>query len=168
MRRCGDSTAFRDHPRVCGEKLNDLIDCNRDTGITPAYAGKSPTAWFGNIGNRDHPRVCGEKAASTRVSIRWMGSPPRMRGKVRNLAALFKAYGITPAYAGKRGRGVDLSRRQGDHPRVCGEKVSTNDAVAMRSGSPPRMRGKAAGCGAGDQRGGITPAYAGKSPRRRR
>ena len=30
-------------------------------GITPAYAGKSRFAHYGERGERDHPRLCGEK-----------------------------------------------------------------------------------------------------------
>ncbi len=29
-----------------------------------------------------------------------------------------------------------------DHPRVCGEKETERDAIAMEIGSPPRVRGK--------------------------
>ena len=49
--------------------------------ITPAYAGKS--LW--EFGLDRWPR----------------GSPPRMRGKGRNLAGRVGTDGITPAYAGK-------------------------------------------------------------------
>ena len=75
------SPAFRDHPRVCGEKFSFVrsfrfclgspprmrgkgtnTDCaKRTAGITPAYAGKSTRLSFFSIISRDHPRVCGEK-----------------------------------------------------------------------------------------------------------
>ena len=70
-----------DHPRVCGEKIEEAkyyIEAKgspprmrgkvvgtgltlKATGITPAYAGKSLLlpAWMLHQG--DHPRVCGEK-----------------------------------------------------------------------------------------------------------
>ena len=50
-------------------------------GITPAYAGKSPSAATFSRGCRDHPRLCGEKEM-----IRFS----------KNCG-----HGITPAYAGK-------------------------------------------------------------------
>ena len=72
---------LRDHPRVCGEKFMQLDESTRalgspprmrgkgktmslssdSTGITPAYAGKSPGCGKPCGKNRDHPRVCGEK-----------------------------------------------------------------------------------------------------------
>ena len=74
----------RDHPRLCGEKgLQVLgITSNRgspppmrgkdkskgfkewQTGITPAYAGKSNTVSGKKPLNKDHPRLCGEKSDS--------------------------------------------------------------------------------------------------------
>ena len=74
----------RDHPRVCGEKTQigqvvhpdwgspprmrgkevGVSGDGLQLGITPAYAGKSPTAKQRGILRRDHPRVCGEKPVS--------------------------------------------------------------------------------------------------------
>ena len=74
-------TFQRDHPRVCGEKITggNLLPVNKgspprmrgkeemrgtayqDTGITPAYAGKSCVVFWCPVSRRDHPRVCGEK-----------------------------------------------------------------------------------------------------------
>ena len=71
-------------------------------GITPAYAGKSPTDQRLAFSNQDHPRLCGEKT----LLINWIdlipGSPPPMRGKVSHRSAIIKCIRITPAYAGKR------------------------------------------------------------------
>ena len=74
---------------------------------------------------------------------------------------------ITPAYAGKRvvvGIVAILSR---DHPRLCGEKVQTASGIAPMTGSPPPMRGKAVLQTTFSHRHRITPAYAGKSLKRR-
>ena len=70
--------------------------------ITPAYAGKStpPTHLF--VIKWDHPRVCGEKLSTSIFHMVYMGSPPRMRGKVSASAELILPLRITPAYAGKR------------------------------------------------------------------
>ena len=71
----------QDHPRLCGEKLNTSrrrlcgtgspppmrgkAPHNRvflqQSGITPAYAGKSITVAVLHFVQRDHPRLCGEK-----------------------------------------------------------------------------------------------------------
>ena len=85
-----------------------------------------------------------------------------MRGKEAEGDALLNAYGITPAYAGKR-----ILRRLRqisplDHPRVCGEKAQWKEKSNPRTGSPPRMRGKALSGLLITGQGRITPAYAGK------
>ena len=79
------SCAYRDHPRVCGEKEGRLSDAVKmmgspprvrgkavlrqghalGRGITPACAGKSSHASRSSRGRGDHPRVCGEKAYVT-------------------------------------------------------------------------------------------------------
>ena len=131
-----------DHPRVCGEKFIRLtlpylfrgspprmrgkadfpvVLCEH-VGITPAYAGKSFSFLAHTYCFRDHPRVCGEKR-QVRVGKRFFrGSPPRMRGKVIGFDTYKGFFGITPAYAGKRGLPVGKSHSSWDHPRVCGEK----------------------------------------------
>ncbi len=115
-----------------------------DAGITPAYAGKS----LDQIAN----------------DIAVLGSPPRMRGKeIIDERGLWSA-GITPAYAGKRANTTVHHQNRWDHPRVCGEKSILSQFPFNILGSPPRMRGKDHGGGAVGGRGGITPAYAGKSP----
>ena len=69
--------------------------------ITPAYAGKRPSVLDCINSNPDHPRLCGEKSANSFFSALYLGSPPPMRGKVRNLPLLQPTDRITPAYAGK-------------------------------------------------------------------
>ena len=62
---------------------------------------------------------------------------------------------------------VQSSSPPQDHPRVCGEKMSNLAPRSFIMGSPPRMRGKAAGTVARTLVLGITPAYAGKRVRNR-
>ena len=132
-----------DHPRVCGEKdqvksmsTEDVgspprmrgkeslhTPTCRNTGITPAYAGKSKRSGALSRGQKDHPRVCGEKSSN----VHGGGMFPW----------------ITPAYAGKSRQRRRRGRRRQDHPRVCGEKCVVEDFIAPPAGSPPRMRGKA-------------------------
>ena len=95
------------------------------------------------------------------------GSPPRMRGKDQPLINDAKAWGITPAYAGKRGRLSRAYEMQGDHPRVCGEKRSGSSPASILWGSPPRMRGKERHTAYWNPLHRITPAYAGKSAERK-
>ena len=74
---------LRSPPRVRG-KVWLHQKPGRVPGITPAYAGKSPPAKRKNPAIWDHPRVCGEKRLMLLVFRAVTGSPPRMRGKVRN------------------------------------------------------------------------------------
>ena len=118
----------RDHPRLCGEKVELLQSRRRYAGspppmrgkalrpffrkpclwITPAYAGKSRAikSIFSNHG--DHPRLCGEKAASRYKPSKSRGSPPPMRGKVAPFTRTRKHVRITPAYAGKSAQNASL------------------------------------------------------------
>ena len=86
-----------------------------------------------------------------------------MRGKERIRKCLNAPVGITPAYAGKRKQPVGTKKKYGDHPRVCGEKLTTFDSGKLIPGSPPRMRGKVVQTVRKEEARGITPAYAGKS-----
>lgn len=70
---------------------------------------------------------------------------------------------VSPAYAGKSWTARAAASACWDHPRVCGEKISTSAMGAGIKGSPPRMRGKARRGGLVLKDDGITPAYAGKS-----
>ena len=91
-----------------------------------------------------------------------------MRGKVRRERGPMRSRRITPAYAGKRIEFPQGALPSRDHPRVCGEKGRGPDASKCVGGSPPRMRGKAAGPARQGRRLGITPAYAGKRLKRSR
>ena len=130
--------------------------------ITPACAGKMRSDWIIRSIYWDHPRMCGEKLAAKAGSINGMGSPPRMRGKVCAAGECNLKAGITPACAGKRTRLSGLQGSQGDHPRVCGEKIEIRMSLYPLVGSPPRMRGKGSAWCFSTTIGRITPAYAGK------
>ena len=177
------SRGWRDHPRVCGEKVSAI---HRESaslgspprmrgkvtsgmlflafiGITPAYAGKRQMARKAGRTKPDHPRVCGEKPLPDPERIFQVGSPPRMRGKVPPHCCFCPAHGITPAYAGKSLWLFCCVSLPSDHPRVCGEKPALILRITWLQGSPPRMRGKVCVKLHRQLVRGITPAYAGKS-----
>ena len=85
-----------------------------------------------------------------------------MRGKVGRLLLGGQALGITPAYAGKSIFQPSVYEVDGDHPRICGEKVRSCFRLHRVSGSPPHMRGKVILFSVLRVDAGITPAYAGK------
>ena len=90
-----------------------------------------------------------------------------MRGKVTAKGYTLLGSGITPAYAGKSGLRSKVERNHGDHPRLCGEKVSGGVTSVSPIGSPPPMRGKEQLVDLSGFEDRITPAYAGKSSRYR-
>ena len=119
--------SHEDHPRVCGENIiNGNSDYNIEGSpprmrgkrtsrkqlhfharITPAYAGKTRTSARSSVSFWDHPRVCGENFIRDIRQQGFVGSPPRMRGKLPRLHSSILKFRITPAYAGK----TFLSRR---------------------------------------------------------
>ena len=131
--------------------------------ITPAYAGKSRFAHYGERGERDHPRLCGEKSEPENCDMNNQGSPPPMRGKALKTMPKQKRCRITPAYAGKSVQHVIIWLINRDHPRLCGEKPIIQVNIIYLIGSPPPMRGKELLKRRDVQEYRITPAYAGKS-----
>ena len=111
-------------PRVRGKAIL-FASVYRAIGITPACAGKRNSGNLCLTITGDHPRVCGEKKSVNHAEIVAWGSPPRVRGKDDYMLLLRDAFRITPACAGKRRCTGRCNSRFWDHPRVCGEKVST-------------------------------------------
>ncbi len=133
------------------------------TRITPADAGTSVRAIRVRMYVRDHPRGCGDKMVVLSASDGVMGSPPRMRGQVKETGAPQGYLRITPADAGTSGDFGWVPRANGDHPRGCGDKQTHEFMKNFCRGSPPRMRGQADPAGEDCPSGRITPADAGTS-----
>ena len=156
------TAATPDHPRVCGEnsflslfhavrpgspprvrgKRPCLPDFRQSTRITPACAGKTCHSSALYHPHTDHPRVCGENRKFWTAVVAFVGSPPRVRGKLNILKLARQAIRITPACAGKTQYSSELLRRLSDHPRVCGENTYFLKGDLYERGSPPRVRGK--------------------------
>ena len=133
---------LEDHPRGCGEKGlccgwfitpwgspprvrgkdEKVLDDRADLRITPAGAGKSTKLTMPIWRHRDHPRGCGEKCVRNSFTKLKRGSPPRVRGKVKDYDTKKKTFWITPAGAGKSFICSVVSFAIKDHPRGCGEK----------------------------------------------
>ena len=110
--------------------------------------------------------MCGENLKFTTLPCEFKGSPPRVRGKLDDLAAELGKEGITPACAGKTTLRERRSMRPRDHPRVCGENSIQCFPRWQKMGSPPRVRGKLYERRQEKRYSGITPACAGKTKRR--
>ena len=97
------------------------------------------------------------------LTSRRRGSPPRVRGEAHRQERRADRERITPACAGRRRLRASVLRRDGDHPRVCGEKSMSTLRKRRFLGSPPRVRGEAYTERRTTRRAGITPACAGRS-----
>ena len=143
-RACGlaPAGARKDHPRVCGEKLAFSPVFVRELGSPPRVRGKVlPRLLFlACIGIT--PACAGKSERSRRIGDCAPGSPPRVRGKGPASRRFPARAGITPACAGKSNFVYWCGYRDGDHPRVCGEKLMYAALLKYRRGSPPRVRGK--------------------------
>ena len=105
-----------------GKLIPDTVEFVKQR-ITPAHAGKT----FGGTTNlrlaSDHPRACGENIDPINDNVRYLGSPPRMRGKLTIFTTLNISAGITPAHAGKTYTRSFVVNQTQDHPRACGENI---------------------------------------------
>ena len=159
---CPD-TSFRDHPRLCGEKVEFLKTESEQKGSPPPMRGKAACLAPARSLARDHPRLCGEKTNSQTAGVRSLGSPPPMRGKGDFHISVCFIRRITPAYAGKSSVSCAAHQPRKDHPRLCGEKLFVCAFRFSLYGSPPPMRGKVLLENGSVYEIRITPAYAGKS-----
>ena len=74
--------------------------------ITPAHAGKTSYSFRRAAKPADHPRACGENGLHRPRFDKFLGSPPRMRGKRKQYLGQKNEPRITPAHAGKTTGGI--------------------------------------------------------------
>ena len=84
--------------------------------------------------------MCGKNYVWIHFSSCSLGSPPRVREEP--LVTLFHLSNsrITPACAGRTGRGLFGGLGDEDHPRVCGKNMVAKLLHPSNVGSPPRVR----------------------------
>ena len=134
------------------------------TGIIPAYAGSTPSNSADSRWPRDHPRIRGEHAAALREIFSRHGSSPHTRGALAVQIGVDLLERIIPAYAGSTGSNPPQLHWRQDHPRIRGEHVQMNRAIADGSGSSPHTRGAPRHLHLRRQARRIIPAYAGSTP----
>ena len=109
----------------------------------------------------DHPRMCGDHMDKLPYEKMVMGSPPHVRGP-QTMATIFKKYdGITPACAGTTLHNILTQRYCRDHPRMCGDHLTSKQPTTLCRGSPPHVRGPRNTPALIMSAIGITPACAG-------
>ena len=173
----------RDHPRICGEHIQNnfhrlsgwgssphmrgtlvarLYQHSR-IGIIPAYAGNTVLAMAYERGRTDHPRICGEHRCIAASSCFLWGSSPHMRGTLWPSDRGLSSNGIIPAYAGNTRFFMWSMNVCRDHPRICGEHATHSAVPSGHRGSSPHMRGTLVAFVVHVVEQGIIPAYAGNT-----
>ena len=110
-------------------------------GIIPACAGSTRSTTARSPGIRDHPRMCGEHQFVDGFPGGQKGSSPHVRGARTRRHGQRQRQGIIPACAGSTSCGSGLPLGSRDHPRMCGEHLSTKNRASV-SGDHPRMCGE--------------------------
>ena len=124
VRRCqsgeGSSPLTRGKPSVTPTRVGS-------SGLIPAHAGKTVTAWAGLSSRRAHPRSRGENTRVMRAGWLSPGSSPLTRGKRHADSLRRPRAGLIPAHAGKTGAATGAVDRRRAHPRSRGENKETHD-----------------------------------------
>ena len=154
-------------PRGRG-KLGMGGDLLEEHGLIPAWAGKTRRRSRVGGRRRAHPRVGGENRGSLLAGSFHSGSSPRGRGKRVSPKSSRQRRRLIPAWAGKTCGPYQLCWSSRAHPRVGGENDWNPRGVAVSHGSSPRGRGKQILPGVRGQPEGLIPAWAGKTPARKK
>ena len=149
------------HPRVCGEQRNRVhlnltlngssprvrgtvnvpLGSGGNTRFIPACAGNSRQSSVCTTRRAVHPRVCGEQPGNAAESSGELGSSPRVRGTVQQIADPPARDRFIPACAGNRVTSYNYDLPAPVHPRVCGEQRVRSAQPEPVRGSSPRVRG---------------------------
>ena len=132
-------------------------------GLIPARAGKTPGSHCGRPRGAAHPRACGENSIAIFLAPFFLGSSPRVRGKLRPRRLHALRAGLIPARAGKTVCVCCCLGVMGAHPRACGENARRRGGAVPDRGSSPRVRGKPSPVGSSPSASRLIPARAGKT-----
>ncbi|VEI03674.1 Domain of uncharacterised function (DUF2825) [Acidipropionibacterium jensenii] len=154
-----------------------------DLGLIPAFAGNTTRNRTHRSRTRAHPRIRGEH--DTRAHEPWplVGSSPHSRGTRNSGAPVIRCEGLIPAFAGNTRRVGGIKPSCGAHPRIRGEHLDQEVAIAAdlgssphsrgtrrpshlgkdSTGSSPHSRGTPADAGRQERRAGLIPAFAGNT-----
>ena len=138
------------------------------SGLIPAHAGKTPTAYPFWALARAHPRSRGENGVIFSPPSWWRGSSPLTRGKRSVANELDHTHGLIPAHAGKTQSSSAWSEKAWAHPRSRGENTHGAPTAFSDPGSSPLTRGKRGVNGGAESLVGLIPAHAGKTRQLRR
>ena len=144
-------------------KLPRGLGTGFNTRLIPACAGKTSNSPTNSLAYSAHPRVCGENLRWVDKVGLFVGSSPRVRGKLQELHIGCAFRGLIPACAGKTSLFWVCWLAWWAHPRVCGENPTHVADAVDETGSSPRVRGKLTYALEIKASGGLIPACAGKT-----
>ncbi len=134
--------------------------------LTPASAGRTSVRTATPRSGRAHPRVGGADCVVQGTTVVTSGSPPRRRGGRSPRPRRGRRRRLTPASAGRTVGPVCQVTSSTAHPRVGGADLTMPFTDPTVTGSPPRRRGGLKGPSFLGRCGRLTPASAGRTPRR--
>ena len=141
-----------------------LVDqCQEESGLIPAHAGKTLYVNIEGYVWRAHPRSRGENTHGGSQFSTITGSSPLTRGKPRPQGRQARRQGLIPAHAGKTATDPARPSTEPAHPRSRGENISPIECMSSRMGSSPLTRGKLIQATDTVDDRGLIPAHAGKT-----
>ena len=159
---CGRGPGMGSSPLTRGKR--QLVDqCQEESGLIPAHAGKTLYVNIEGYVWRAHPRSRGENTHGGSQFSTITGSSPLTRGKHEHARELGVLVGLIPAHAGKTTRPVTPASPSWAHPRSRGENSGGRMSPRTGKGSSPLTRGKPRPQGRQARRQGLIPAHAGKT-----
>ena len=160
VRRCqsgeGSSPLTRGKPSVTPTRVGS-------SGLIPAHAGKTVTAWAGLSSRRAHPRSRGENHLRAILAAQNQGSSPLTRGKRGEGDDDAHTRRLIPAHAGKTTYAKRQLAQVEAHPRSRGENFPCSFRLSAGAGSSPLTRGKLTHARLTRRESGLIPAHAGKT-----
>ena len=159
---CGRGPGMGSSPLTRGKR--QLVDqCQEESGLIPAHAGKTLYVNIEGYVWRAHPRSRGENTHGGSQFSTITGSSPLTRGKQRRADESADWEGLIPAHAGKTTPARSPSPATRAHPRSRGENISPIECMSSRMGSSPLTRGKLIQATDTVDDRGLIPAHAGKT-----
>ena len=155
------------HPRSRGENIKNAVGSVIDWGSSPLTRGKHQLVRDGVIDRRLIPAHAGKTGLPGRCAPTGPAHP-RSRGEntegSNDEAAL---WGSSPLTRGKRALTTSCAASCRAHPRSRGENLAGRRGAGAGYGSSPLTRGKLSQRTLATRSGGLIPAHAGKTLRRR-
>ena|GEM_PF-402558 len=132
----------KDHRETCKVFAGFKVNFSFVSSNTPACAGKTQSCYCRAAWSRAHPRLRGEDPTGITGVIPVPGSPPLARGRLSPSCRDLQQQRLTPACAGKTGKGSPRRAGNQAHPRLRGEDQPSEDPGRCQPGSPPLARGR--------------------------